>query len=228
MIYFVIYKEMGIFMNTIARGLEYLSTTATNVAQRYDYERTYKKTSYVIIFFTFSCIGWLWEILYTYLTEGQAANRGVLNGPWLPVYGMGAVMSLLVYRLLKNKRPTYLFGMIMLFAAIIEYTTGVYLEKTYGMRWWDYRDLTFQLHGRICLRGLIFFGAAGLFIVYIAAPRIDEFTERFSNRFLSSLALLLLFLLLFDIITSSQSPNMGRGITYTVFNTISPLIRSGA
>ncbi len=211
-------------MNTLVRGLEYLSNTATNVAERYDYERAYKKTSYVIIFFIFAYTGWLWEILYTYLTEGDAANRGVLNGPWLPVYGTGAVMSLLIYQLLKNKRPAYLFGTIMICAAVIEYGTGLLLEHHYGLRWWDYRHLTFQLHGRIALRGLVFFGVAGVFVVYIAAPRIATFLERFSNRFLTALAFVLLCLLVFDAIISFHSPNIGRGVTYSVFYQLSKTI----
>ena len=46
----------------------------------------------VLIFFTFSIFGWVWELLYDFLKNGVLANHGVLLGPWLPIYGYGAIL----------------------------------------------------------------------------------------------------------------------------------------
>ena len=47
---------------------------------------------WLLLFFLFSAAGWAWEVLLTACTTGQWVNRGMLHGPWLPVYGVGGVL----------------------------------------------------------------------------------------------------------------------------------------
>ena len=46
----------------------------------------------IFFFFTGSVCGYVWEVLIFLLKEGTFRNRGFLYGPWLPVYGIGAVL----------------------------------------------------------------------------------------------------------------------------------------
>lgn len=54
-----------------------------------NYMRLYSVTSVILLFFSFCFIGWLWEVSLHLVSDGEFVNRGVLHGPWLPIYGMG-------------------------------------------------------------------------------------------------------------------------------------------
>src|SRR5699024_6176991 len=60
------------------------------------YMRHYTIWSLVLMFFIFSFIGWLWEVSLHLITDGEFVNRGVLQGPWLPIYGTGGMLILIL------------------------------------------------------------------------------------------------------------------------------------
>ena len=60
-----------------------------------------------IIFLLGSFVGWIYEEIFYWFTEGMLRNRGILYGPWLPIYGIGALG---IYALKPLKRnPLLLF-----------------------------------------------------------------------------------------------------------------------
>ena len=176
------------------------------------YQRTYSASSLILLFFFFSGMGWIWEVILHIIEDGMIINRGVLAGPWLPIYGAGGILILLLLKKWR-RQPFHLFGMIMLLCGTIEYFTSVMLEMLFGVRWWDYSDMLFQLRGRVCLEGLTIFGFGGLFIVYAAAPFLDNRIQKLSTQKRRILCMLLLLLFTGDLLYSFLNPNMGFGIT---------------
>ena len=176
------------------------------------YQRTYSASSLILLFFIFSGMGWIWEVILHIIEDGMIINRGVLAGPWLPIYGAGGILILLLLKKWR-RQPFHLFGMIMLLCGTIEYFTSVMLEMLFGVRWWDYSDMLFQLRGRVCLEGLTIFGFGGLFIVYAAAPFLDNRIQKLSTQKRRILCMLLLLLFTGDLLYSFLNPNMGFGIT---------------
>ena len=63
-----------------------------------DYGKWYKITDYILFFFVFSFIGWVWEVCLVLVQTGKLVNRGVLFGPWLPIYGVGCTI-IIVFRI---------------------------------------------------------------------------------------------------------------------------------
>ena len=68
-----------------------------------------KKTTfwnYVVYFTFYSVIGWCYEVfLEVVVYRWGFSNRGVLFGPYTPVYGVGALaFLLLVYPVIRNKK----------------------------------------------------------------------------------------------------------------------------
>ena len=61
---------------------------------------------YIIYFMLYAMIGWIYEVfLEVVVYKWGFSNRGVLFGPWLPVYGFGALLFLCTaYKLIKNKK----------------------------------------------------------------------------------------------------------------------------
>lgn len=68
-----------------------------------DYERDYGLSSLILIFFTFAMIGWLWEVLLFLFTRGEFINRGTSHGPWLPIYGVGGTVVLIVFKKIQKQ-----------------------------------------------------------------------------------------------------------------------------
>jgi len=77
-------------------------------------------------------------------------NRGFMRGPFLPLYGSGAIMMLVVSAPFQhNILLTYVAGCIG--ATILEYITGVTMEALFKVRYWDYSDVPFNFQGHVCL-----------------------------------------------------------------------------
>ena len=186
------------------------------------YLRHYSIYSLVLMFILFAFVGWLWEVAIGLVQGGVFVNRGVLHGPWLPIYGTGAIMILVVLARFREKPVTEFFLAIALSGAV-EYFTSWYLEITHdGMRWWDYTGYFLNLHGRICAEGLLVFGVAGAAVVYYIAPAVDSVIRKIKPAVAITLAAVLLTVFLVDNTYSSIHPNEGPGVTDTTAAQVLP------
>lgn len=178
-----------------------------------DYMKSYSVPSLIMMFFAFSIIGWLWEVLFYLFEDGQLVNRGVLHGPWLPIYGTGALLIIIFLRKLRSK-PSLEFSLIVIICGLVEYFTSVYLEAKFGLLWWDYTDYFLNINGRVCAEGLIVFGVGGMTGVYVLAPLFDDYFNKMGKKVLYVLCIVLSFLYVFDKIYSGIYPNTGENISF--------------
>ena len=176
------------------------------------FTRKYPVTTLVLLFFLFSIIGWCWEVVLHLLSEGTFVNRGVLHGPWLPIYGTGGVLVLLTLYKLRDK-PWLEFWATVVVCGVVEYFTAYYLETVYDRRWWDYAGYFLNLHGRICAEGLLVFGLGGMAVVYGVAPLFDNLLHKVRRSVLIGLCAALVALFCVDQAYSHFYPNEGEGIT---------------
>lgn len=175
--------------------------------------RNYTVTSILVCFFFMCFVGWIWEVSLSMISYGCFVNRGVLHGPWIPIYGFGCVLILLLLKRFRM-RPKVEFSMAVLLCGCIEYFTGFFLELTHnGQKWWDYTGYFLNLHGRICAEGLLVFGIGGMAFVYVIAPLIDNWVKEHLNKKLSAACLVLLLLFGADVVYSHFEPNVGEGVT---------------
>lgn len=175
--------------------------------------RNYSMPSLMLMFFALSFAGWLWEVFFHLVTDGTFVNRGVLHGPWLPIYGSGALLILLVLKKLRE-HPALEFLAAIVLCGIVEYSTAVVLEYLHdGQRWWDYTGYFLNIEGRVCAEGLLVFGLGGIATVYLIAPMLDNVIRRAKQRILVPICIILIGLFVADLIYSSSVPNSGAGIT---------------
>ncbi|MGM9588928.1 MAG: putative ABC transporter permease [Faecousia sp.] len=132
-------------------------------------------TTLFIWFILYSIIGWVYETIYCSIKELHWDNRGMLFGPYCPIYGVGAVADVLLCSHLGS--PVAVFFCCVIGSAILEYTTSYVTERLFHAVWWDYSDLPLNLHGRICLFCSLGFGAAGLVILYGIHPFMVALTD---------------------------------------------------
>ena len=176
------------------------------------YVRRYSIWSIVLMFFIFSFIGWLWEMSIHLYEDGVFVNRGFLKGPYLPIYGGGSIVILMLLNKLRN-RPLMEFASIILLSGIIEYGTAMILESAYNAKWWDYSGYFMNIGGKICLEGLLVFAVFGCFMVYFLAPITDNLLRKMKLRVIAPIAITLLMVFMVDIVYSVNNPNTGAGIT---------------
>lgn len=176
-------------------------------------ERSYTILNLVAMFFILSVVGWVFEVGFGAVKDGVIANRGVLHGPWLPIYGRGAILILVLLKKLRDK-PAAEFAAIVVLSGCLEYFISWYLEVTHdGQKWWDYTGYFLNLNGRICAVGLLFFGVAGMMVVYFVAPVLDDLLRKVKPGLLMVVAVLLIMVYAGDQIYSTVNPNTGTGIT---------------
>ena len=129
------------------------------------------------MFFIYAFIGWVIEVIYYGLTEGKFINRGFLNGPLCPVYGVGFYCVILILMPLQDNFPLLFFGS-MAITTVIEFIAGFILYKIFNLRWWDYSNYKFNLMGFICVQFSIYWGVACTLGMKILHPTVLFILEK--------------------------------------------------
>ena len=166
----------------------------------------------LFMFLLFAFIGWMWEVIVFLIQTGEFVNRGTLHGPWVPIYGVGGALIIVVLSSLR-KRPLVEFFAIIVLCGFIEYFTSWALQEIYGMRWWDYSGYFLNISGRICLEGLVAFGVLGLMAIYLLAPALDTLLMKIPQKTMVSGTVILMAVFACDVVYSAFNPNTGTGIT---------------
>lgn len=141
-------------------------------------------------FFIFAIGGWVYESIFQSILEKKVLNRGFLNGPIIPIYGLGGMA---VYILLFNDytksfttEHTFLNGVAIYFAGLIfctilEYFTSILMEKIFHARWWDYTTWPCNFQGRICLIASVFWGVVAVLAAWILLPGVQKLINNFER-----------------------------------------------
>ena len=133
----------------------------------------YNAGQWMLFFYIYCFLGWLWESTYVSVRRREWVNRGFMHGPFLPIYGSGAIVILfttLAFR--ENLWMIYLLGMIS--ATILEYFTGAAMEKLFHVRYWDYTGHRFNLKGRVCLSVSLGWGLFSVLLVKFIHPAVEN------------------------------------------------------
>ena len=200
----------------ISEGVRRQFTQERFIAAEYD--RAYSLTSMILFFFSASTVGWLWEVFLHIFIDGAIINRGTTWGPWLPIYGVGGVMTLVLLKRFADK-PLHVFVFAYVGSGILEYTTGGALELFRGVKYWDYSESLFNINGRVCLEVLALFAVGACAILYIAAPVMDDLFRKIPRTGKIVLCVVLITLFTVDLVFSAIYPKMGPGITMDVSET---------
>lgn len=138
-----------------------------------------------LFFFYFYCFfGWCFESTYVSLKERHPVNRGFMRGPFLPLYGSGAIMMLVVSMPFQdNVFLTYIAGCIG--ATILEYVTGVTMEALFKVRYWDYSNQKFNFQGHICLGSSLAWGLLTILMTEFVHKWVEGFVLMIPSNLLT-------------------------------------------
>ncbi len=127
----------------------------------------------VLYFFFYGIFGWCTEVAFAAVKERKFVNRGFLNGPICPIYGVGVVVVVSFLEPLENQWLLLYFASTLL-VTLIEGTTGYVLERLFHHKWWDYSGLPLNIGGYVCLLFSLIWGAACVLIVKGVHPLVRE------------------------------------------------------
>ena len=176
----------------------------------FSYLRNYTIWTLFLLFITFCFIGWSWEVALHFIQTGELVNRGTLHGPWLPIYGTGGIIVMLLCSRFR-KNPVAEFFSAVILCGVLEYVSAWSLEMKYHQKWWSYDGYFLNLHGRICAEGLLVFGVGCCAIVYIFAPIFAHMLSKIKSSVLITIAAVLAVAYGTDYIYSQKHPNMAKG-----------------
>lgn len=124
---------------------------------------------FFLYFFVYGFLGWCTEVAFAAWKEHRFVNRGFLNGPICPIYGIG--VSLVVQFLSPYKDNLILLYITsIILVTTLEWLTGFVLEKIFHNKWWDYSNMPLNLNGYVCLLFSLMWGIACVLIVDFIHP----------------------------------------------------------
>lgn len=155
----------------------------------------------LIMFYVCSFLGYLYELILNYIENGKIFSHGLLYGPWLPIYGTGALFIMLINKYKDN--PYLIFVLSFFLTGILEYLCGLILLKIFKIRLWDYTGYLFNINGLVCFLSAFCFGIGGLIITYLIKPLIDKLFRIVDNNQIKLTLNILNILFLGDIIATT-------------------------
>ncbi len=153
-----------------------------------------------ILFYFCSFFGYIYELILCYFDTGKIFSHGILSGPWLPIYGTGAILIMFLYKYRKN--PFLIFTLSFFITGFLEFLCGVLLLKFFKMRLWDYTGYFLNINGHVCFLSALCFGIGGLLITYLIYPIINKLYDKLNKKVLKIILSLITLIFLGDIIAS--------------------------
>ncbi len=152
----------------------------------------------VLLFFVYAFLGWCAEVCFAALRSGGFVNRGFLNGPVCPIYGVGMVIVILCLTPVQDSLVALFCGAFLL-TTVLEFLTGLALEKLFHLKWWDYSQRPFNLKGYVCLEFSILWGIAGTVIMKLIHPPIYRLVALLPDGVAWAIGIVLLAVLAVDL-----------------------------
>lgn len=159
----------------------------------------YNFEQWLFIFYMYSFLGWCFESLVVSVRQRPIrwVNRGFMHGFFLPLYGSGCVMMLVVSLPFQN-------NLIMIFiagffgATLLEYVTGVIMEALFKIRYWDYSQRKLNYRGIICIRSSLAWGVLTIFMTKVLHPFIGMFILMIPSEVLKYAVIVITFFVAAD------------------------------
>ena len=152
-------------------------------------------------FIIYSMLGWVMESVFRSICERKLINTGFLKGPFCPIYGIGAIIMIVFLKQFQDN-IFLLFLMSFIVLTIWEYVVGVFLEKVFNTKYWDYSNHKVNFQGRICLTNSIYWGILGVVFICYIHPFISEKLLLVPEYIVNILAITIMVILIVDMVIS--------------------------
>ena len=161
------------------------------------------KKELTILFWVFiigSIAGFIFEVIVVFFQKGHFELRqGLIYGPFIPVYGIGAMCYYIVLSKIKIKNKVQIFLITMILGGITEYLCSFIQEKAFGTISWDYSYLLFNINGRTSLLHCIYWGIGGVLYITYIEPLLNKMIDKTNMKAFDLITIILSIFIVFDI-----------------------------
>lgn len=167
-----------------------------------------KIINYIIkIFWIFvigSVFGFFAEMFYALVyTRTLEIRQGLIYGPFIQIYGMGAVAYYILISNIQEPKKAFFAGMIM--GSILEYLCSFFQEIFFGTISWDYSDLFMNLNGRTSLLYAVYWGIIAVVYLKIVYPAFQRMEPMIDQKSIRIVTVFFMLFMTFDIIISCMA-----------------------
>lgn len=131
-------------------------------------------------FFIYSVIGFLFEATYNLITSNHFSS-GIMYGPWTPIYGIGAILTIQIHKFIFEKsnqnkfvKNLIFFITIIIVLTILEWLGGILLESIFHETLWNYKNYKFHIGKYIALEISLSWALLAFILVYLIKPIVDK------------------------------------------------------
>ncbi len=134
-------------------------------------------------------------------------DSGILYGYWTPIYGLGVLLILGIFYIIKKKVSNKFYRALLLFLissitlGIVEFFGGLIIEKIFGRIFWDYSYQNFNIGRYTSVRMMLIWGISSLLLVYLINPFLNFIIKKIPKIITITLAFLFIYDLVFTLIT---------------------------
>ena len=82
---------------------------------------------------------------------------------------------------------------------------GVFLEKVFKTKYWDYSNIKFNFQGRICLKNSIYWGILGVLFICYVHPIVDGYIKLIPTKMLLYVNIIVGIVIVIDSIISAKT-----------------------
>lgn len=161
------------------------------------------KKELTILFWVFiigSIAGFIFEVIVVFFQKGHFELRqGLIYGPFIPVYGIGAMCYYIVLSKIKIKNKVRIFLITMILGGITEYLCSFIQEKAFGTISWDYSYLPFNINGRTSLLHCVYWGIGGVLYITYIEPLLNKMIDKTNMKAFDLITIILSIFIIFDI-----------------------------
>ena len=159
----------------------------------------------ILIFFIGAFIGKVYETLFYLIINHELFNTGTLFGPWIIIYGVGSVLLYFLKPFKKN--PILLFLLSIFITGCLEYFSGLFIDKIFGIMLWNYKGLFLDIGGYVCFRSVFTFAIGSLLLHYLLIPVLDKILNKIKYSYIKNFSYILIILFTIDFILSKLFKN---------------------
>lgn len=158
------------------------------------------------IFVIGSVFGFFAEMLYALVyTRALEIRQGLIYGPFIQIYGMGAVAYYILISNIQEPKKAFISGMIM--GGSLEYLCSFFQEIFFGTISWDYSHLFMNLNGRTSLLYCVYWGIIAIIYLKIIYPRFQTMESLLDKASVRVITVFFMLFMIFDITISCMAGN---------------------
>ena len=158
------------------------------------------------IFLTYSILGFFYECIINFIQDGRF-SCGFMYGPWTPIYGIGVLIILYIYKKLKKynkiKRLIIMSIISMIVLTLLEYITGNLIELIFHTSFWDYSNYKFNYGKFISLESSLIWMIGSIIIIFIH-KKLKKYIKKIPNQITIILSIVFTIDLVLSIIRISS------------------------